>query len=221
MPRTLNAFTLIELLIASVVSTALFFAATATMRSYNQVLSQNFALAQLRAHHSIVETVVTRLVNNAGHQNFDNGVGNHAGCYLDASANVLSIAYDTLTGARERVDLDLLLINGLYRGFDAGNGVLEFSIFDWNSSSNQYVFRNRWGGPLVEQVEGFFVSAEPGRCNPEFIVIGLLIRGREQIYRTARTQSFSSDYFSVPTVSSRHMHAYNEFLIAPKNVILK
>ena len=191
------------------------------MRSYNQVLSQNFALAQLRTHHSIVETFVTRLVNNAGHQNFDNGVGNHAGCYLDASANGLSIAYDTLTGARERVDLDLLLINGLYRGFDAGNGVLEFSIFDWNSSSNQYVFRNRWGGPLVEQVEGFFVLTDPGSCNPEFIVIGLLIRGREKIYRTARTQSFSSDYFSVPTVSSRHMHAYNEFLIAPKNVILK
>ena len=191
------------------------------MRSYNQILSQNFALAQLRGHHSIVETFVTRLVNNAGYQNFDNSFGNHAGCYLDASANGLSVAYDTLTGARERVELDLLSINGLYRGFDAGNGVLEFSIFDWNSSSNQYVFRNLWGGPLVEQVEGFFVAADPVNCNPELIVIGLLIRGRGQIYRTARAQSFSSDFFSVPSVSSRHMYAYNEFLIAPKNVIFK
>lgn len=221
MRQTLQAFTLLELLIASVVSTALFFAASAAMRAYNQILSQNLALAQLRGNHSIVETFVTRLVNNAGYQNFDNGLGNHAGCYLDATSNRLSAAYDTLSGSRERVVLDRLSINGLYRGFDAGNSVLEFSIFDWNASSNQYVFRNQWGGPLVEQVEGFFVWADPSNCNPEFIVIGLLLRSREQIYSTPRAQSFSSEYFTVPAVSSRHMHAYNEFLIAPKNVILR
>lgn len=221
MRTTLSAFTLLEVLVASLVATALFLAATSVMRNYNQILARNIALAQLNGHHSIVENFMTRLVDNAGYQDFDNGLGNHPGCYLSVSPTQVSAAYDTISGARERVDLEFLATGGTYRGFDAGNNVIEFSIYDWNSSSNAFIFRNQWGGPLVDQVEGFYVSATPSVCNPELVVVGVLLRSRETIFRSARTQSFPSDYFSVASVSSAHMFSYNEFLVAPKNVVLR
>ncbi len=221
MQKSLPAFALLELLVASVLSTALFLAATAVVRNYNQILARNMALAQLNGHQSIVENFMKRLINNAGYQNIDNNLGDHPGCFLSASPVLLSAAYDTLSGTRERVDLDLVATTGLHRGFDAGNGVLEFSIYDWNSSSKQFVFRNRWDGPLVDQVEGFYVSASPSGCNPELIIVGVLLRSRKPVFHSPRPQSFSSENFSLATVSSTHIFSYNEFLVAPKNVVLR
>lgn len=221
MKKALSAFTLLELLVASIVATGLFLAATAVLRSYNQILARNIALAQLNGHQSIVENFMTRLVANAGYQDLDNGLGNHPGCYLSVSPTQISVVYDTLSGVRERVVLELLPTRGAYRGFDAGNNVIEFSIFDWDTSSNTFVFRNRWGGPLVDQVEGFYLSATPATCNSELLVVGVLLRSREPIFRSARAQSFSSDYFNLTSVNSAHLFSYNEFMVVPKNVVLR
>lgn len=221
MEKKLPAFTLLELLIASVVATTLFLAATTVMRNYNQILAGNLALAQVNGQHSIVQNFMTRLINNAGYQDLDNGLGNHPGCYLSASPARISVAYDELSGARRRTDLEFVATGGGYRGFDVGSSVIEFSIHDWDRASNTFVLQNQSDGPLVGHVEGFYVSATPSNCNPELLIVGVLLRSREAIFRRARAQSFSSEYFNVASVNSAHIFSYNEFLITPKNVLFR
>lgn len=219
--NSLNAFTLLELLVASVVSTALFLAASSVMRNYNQILQRNLVQARLEANQAVVQAFVTRLIDRAGYEDFDNNLGNHPGCFLDATSTRLRGDFDTLSGSRERVVLELLNAQPTYRGFNAGTRVLEYSSYYWNSGAGAFALRNGWSGPLVDQVEGMFLSAVPNNCNPELVIFGLLLRSREPTYRSVRVQSFDSEYFTVPPVNSAHLHSYNEFLIAPKNVVLQ